>query len=70
MVKGKSKPELYILFMLGLKPKEIKKHLPNYSLSTIYYYFKRFVSAKEFLIKKDVIDANLKLKIGEGVEKK
>jgi len=63
MVKGPSKPELYILFWLGGKPKKIQKLFPHYSMSTIYYYSKRFREAFETLIKQDIIGSDKKLKI-------
>ena len=66
MVKGRSKPELYILFLMGGKPKEIQKLLPDYSMSTIYYYSRRFRDAVEVLIKRDIIGSDKKLKIDWG----
>lgn len=63
MVKGISKPELYVLFFLGAKPKQIKKMMPDYSMSTIYYYGKRTRNATEFLIKRDLLGSDKKLKI-------
>jgi len=65
MVKGKSRPELYILLMKDLKPKRIKELMPEYSLSTIYYYSRKFKQGVGELIKRDLIDSNLKLKVKE-----
>ena len=63
MVKGRSKPELYLMFWMGFTPKKIKILRPDYSMSTIYYYSRRFKDTVEELIKQDIITSDRKLKI-------
>jgi len=63
MAHGRSKPELYFLFWIGLKPRQIQKLIPEFSLSTIYYYNHRSKEAVENLIKRDIINSDKKLKV-------